>query len=347
MTAAPRLAIVVVTHDSASVLPDFLRSLRGGYGGLLEGAARPTVIVVDNASTDETLRLAHEIGEVEHLDVHLVALPVNGGYAAGVNAGVAAAGDVDAVLVANPDVRFAPHAIERLWHALVSTPTSDADRVGIVVPRIASAEGRLVPSLRRAPTLGRAFAEAVLGNMRASKLRLGEIITDPRAYRRPTVAAWATGCAMLIDIRCLRAVGPWDESFFLYSEETDFALRARDAGWLLRLEPDAEIVHVGGESRIAPALWALLTVNRVRLYRKRHGPPAAACFRAVVAAREALRAVLGRPTSRAALRALVRGGDPREWLRKGNSPAATNRAAPTASGAVTTSRGANSAPPQA
>jgi N-acetylglucosaminyl-diphospho-decaprenol L-rhamnosyltransferase len=58
-----------------------------------------------------------------------------------------------------------------------------------------------------------------------------------------------------------------DESFFLYSEETDFALRAGDLGFETAFVPNAKVTHLGGESRVSPALWSLLTVNRVRLYR--------------------------------------------------------------------------------
>ncbi len=99
--------------------------------------------------------------------------------------------------------------------------------------------------------------------------------------------------------------GPWDESFFLYSEETDFALRARDAGFVTRYDPRAHAVHLEGDSRRNPALWALLACNRVRLYRRRHGRAATTAFYAAVLAREASRAVLGRRPARAAVRALL------------------------------------------
>jgi GT2 family glycosyltransferase len=42
---------------------------------------------------------------------------------------------------------------------------------------------------------------------------------------------------MLISADCARACGPWDESFFLYSEETDFALRAGDLGFATAFVP--------------------------------------------------------------------------------------------------------------
>ncbi|WP_410169485.1 glycosyltransferase family 2 protein, partial [Actinacidiphila rubida] len=104
---------------------------------------------------------------------------------------------------------------------------------------------------------------------------------------------------------CLEACGDWDESFFLYSEETEYCLRARDRGYATRLQPQAAAVHLGGDSRVSPYLWTLLTLNRVRLHRRRHGAVPAAAFWAAVLLREASRAALGRAPSRAAAAALV------------------------------------------
>jgi GT2 family glycosyltransferase len=140
-------------------------------------------------------------------------------------------------------------------------------------------DGSLQPSLRRMPTVGRAVIEAVIGGNRAGRIgRLGELITDPRAYEQAGPVVWATGAAMLISVPAIRAVGPWDESFLLYSEETEYALRAADLGWSLWYEPDALIEHIGGDSGVNPTLAALLLVNKVKLFRRRRGPLAGAAY---------------------------------------------------------------------
>ncbi len=110
---------------------------------------------------------------------------------------------------------------------------------------------------------------------------------------------------MMISSECLDDVGAWDESYFLYSEETDFALRARDCGFVVRYTPEAEVVHLGGDSGVSPRLWALLTVNRVKLYGRRHGAGRTALFRVAVTLNEAIRALRGSPTHAAGLRALL------------------------------------------
>jgi GT2 family glycosyltransferase len=71
------------------------------------------------------------------------------------------------------------------------------------------------------------------------------------------------------------------------------------------LVPSAEAVHLGGESKSSPQLWALLVSNRVRLYRRSHSRPATAAFWLVALLRESSRAALGRATSRRAVAVLL------------------------------------------
>jgi GT2 family glycosyltransferase len=154
--------------------------------------------------------------------------------------------------------------------------------------------------------VSRALTEAVLGGNLAGRLgTLGELVTDPRGYEQPGPAAWATGAAMLLSAEVVADVGQWDESFLLYSEETEYAMRAADRGWTLWYEPTAVIEHIGGESGTNPALAALLVVNKVQLFRRRRGALAARAYYLAVISGEAVRAVAGRRTARATVAALT------------------------------------------
>ncbi|GAA1789122.1 glycosyltransferase family 2 protein [Planosporangium flavigriseum] len=287
---SPRIAVVIVTWNSAAVLPGLLASLDAGLGRLDR-----QVIVADNASADDTVAIA----ERSAIGCTIVQTGRNAGYAAAINAGLAAADPYDAALILNPDIRLEPGCVEALYASL-------RDGVGIAVPRLYLGDGSLAWSLRREPTLLRALGEAALGRRAGRHPRLGETVLDEAAYERPTTADWATGAVMLVSTPCLDACGPWDESFFLYSEETEFALRARDRGFLTRLTPQARATHLEGESKVSPRLWALLAVNRVKLYRQRHSSAVTALYWLIVLAREVSRAVLGHPRSRRATVALVR-----------------------------------------
>jgi N-acetylglucosaminyl-diphospho-decaprenol L-rhamnosyltransferase len=295
MMTAPRVAAIVVTYNSADVLGGCLQSLPAGA----QGIELVDVVVADNASRDDSLRIAKEAA---YLPIHTVQLGRNAGYAAAINVGVEAlAGiQIDAVIVLNPDCRLLPGSLALLAKAL-------RPGYGIAVPRLVNTDGTLQRSLRRMPTVRRAFAEAVIGGKLAGRIgTLGELITAPKIYERPGQAAWATGAAMLISAETLREIGPWQEDFLLYSEETEFTLRAADSGWNLWYEPAAVIEHIGGESGTNPMLAALLTVNKVRLFRQRRGRVASSAYFLAVMLGVTARAIVGRRTARAALTALVR-----------------------------------------
>jgi len=330
------IAVIVVTWNSSKVIDGLLESLSAGLDGLSW-----QLTVADNDSADDTVqkieRWAEANPHVRH--VRVVHTGGNLGYAAGINAALAEADPYDAVLVLNPDIRLHPNSVRLMYEFLdMSEPapngahdsgTDDPStgehstdepnshepqatprarprpRTGIVVPRIVDDAGNLSHSLRREPTLLRAFGEATLGARAGRIAALGELVRDEETYERPTVADWATGAIMLIARNCLEACGPWDESFFLYSEETEFALRARDRGFLTRLAPRAGATHIGGESKVSPELWTLLMTNRIRLYRRRHTLPATAAYWATALLREAPRAALGQQRSRRAVKALL------------------------------------------
>jgi GT2 family glycosyltransferase len=293
------IAVIVVTWNSAGVIKALLDSLPAGLEGL-----GWHLNVVDNDSADETAALVGKWA-AEHSEVRcrLVQTGYNAGYSIAINAGLAHADPYTAALILNPDLRMNPGCAQALVDALEED--RDQPRIGIVVPLLYDEHGELSKSLRREPSVVRALGEAVLGARAGRFSLLGEVILDDEAYRRPSVVDWATGAAMLISADCLAESGPWDESFFLYSEETEFALRARDLGYATRLAPEASAMHIGGESGVSPSLWTLLTLNRVRFYRRRHSLPATTAYWSATFLRELPRAVLGRPRSRSAARALL------------------------------------------
>ncbi|MET1134261.1 MAG: glycosyltransferase family 2 protein [Aeromicrobium sp.] len=285
------VVVVVVTYNSAPLVADLVTSLPLGLGDVPW-----RLVVVDNASSDDTIAAVRAAAP----EAEVVVLPQNRGYAAGINAGAAAAGPGHDLLVLNPDVRLAPGCVQALRAAL------DVPGVGVSVPRLVDGHGVLVPSMRREPTLVRAVADAVLGASRAGSIAtLGEMVTDAAAYERAQVTDWAEGSTQLISAECWRRCGPWDESYFLYSEETDFHLRVQDHGLATRYEPKAMAVHLGGQSTTSPRLWSMLVANRVRLFGRRNGTVRSAAYWTALLLREASRAVLGRKTSRQAVRTLL------------------------------------------
>lgn len=292
---AAHVAVVIVTFKSADVLAGCLRSLTSQSGVHLS-----LVVVADNASDDDCIAIAESATD---LPIRTVELGRNAGYAAAINAGIAELDlrKLDAVFVMNPDCRLRTDTLHLLARALRQPGR------GIAVPRLLNPDGSLQPSLRRNPTVGRALAEAVIGGDLAGRIgRLGELAMNPREYDHPSQAVWATGAAMLLSTETIRDLGPWDETFLLYSEETEYCMRAADRGWTLWYEPAAVVEHIGGESATNPTLYALMVANKVRLFRRRRGAVAGLAYYLAVVLGEAIRALVGRRTSRASLAALLK-----------------------------------------
>ncbi len=280
---SPDLDVVIVTYNSAHVVGDLLDSLPAALDGLTADT-----IVVDNASADGTAALL-----AARADCRLIR-SANVGYAAAINRGVREAVPADAILILNPDVRLYPRSLPPLLNALRQP------RTGIVVPQLRSPAGRLEPSLRRRPTLLRA-----MGLERTRVPAFAERIHEPDAYRRRHQVDWAQGAVQLMSRDCFDALGGWDESYFLYSEEVDISLRAHDAGLLTRYEPASVAVHIGGQSGQTAATHAMQIVNRVRLYRRRNGLLASWCYYWLHVASEATWLIRGHRQSGFAIKALL------------------------------------------
>ena len=280
------LSIVIVTYNSASVLPGLLDSVPAG----LEGVKQFETIVVDNDSTDNSvdIALAHAIRP------RVIRMGRNAGYAAAINAGAATVRPEADLLILNPDVRLLPGAVSLLVGRLTDSS------VGVAVPRILDEDGSTRWSLRREPSIMTAWTDAVLGGTFASRIGTGEAIGDPAMYDRGGLIEWATGAVLAVAARARGVVGDWDESFFLYSEEVDYLRRVRESGLFVAYVPQARVVHIGREYLGNMRLSALMTANRIRYYRRYHGPLSAAVFRLSIIVGETLRAVLG-PGHRAAL----------------------------------------------
>lgn len=282
------LAVVIVTYNSAAVLPQLLSSLQFG----LVDVPDCDVIVVDNASSDDSV----EIAAGHPLQPRIIETGRNGGYAAGINAALATVGSESDVLLLNPDIRVSRSAISCLQHRL-------GPEIGVVAPRILNEDGTLSLSVRREPSLMAAWAEAILGGTLSARLDIGEVVSGTRVYNRGGAVDWTTGAILMISGRARELVPQWDESFFLYSEEVDFMRRVRQAGLKIAYVPEAIATHIGGDTRANPFLFALCATNRVVDFARHHGRAATVLFHLAALVGEGIRCWRG-PEHRAAFKAL-------------------------------------------
>ena len=263
--AAPEVEIIVVAYGA----PELLRAA-------LEPVASLPVTVVDNSSLPEIAALCAELG-VRCLDPGR-----NGGFAAGVNHGLAHRQLPGAdVLLLNPDARIEPAAIRALQAAL----RADTG-LASVAPSQTDAAGERARVVWPFPSPLNAVLEAV---------GLG------RLQRGPT---YAIGAVLLLRAEALAQVGGFDESFFLYAEETDWAFRASRLGWRHALVPGVEALHEGAAtSTDARRREAHFHASQERYFRKHFGSSGWRIARFAVWAGAMVRSlVLPGPAGRAARR---------------------------------------------
>lgn len=280
-------AIIIVTYNSARYITALLDSVLAAAAGLTV-----RTIVVDNGSADDTVQRARD-----HPGVMCVETGANLGYAGGINVGRRHAGPCGAIGILNPDLVLEPGALHEMFAAL------DDPAVGMAVPMLLDFDGRREPSLRREPTLASEIGDALFGNhFKRRPGWMSDVVRDEREYGYRHPVDWASGAVMLISAACDRAVGAWDERFFLYMEEVDYAARVRAAGLRVEYVPQARARHRKAGSGQSPMLLALMAINRIRYFEK-YGRPNKV-MRALVLLNQFLR--LANPSHRAALLAVSR-----------------------------------------
>ena len=234
--AEPGLEVVVVAYGR----PDLLRAA-------LTPVASLPVTVVDNSSLPEIAALCMELG-VRYLDAE-----GNRGFGAGVNLALADRLMPGAdVLLLNPDATIEPSQVAVLHRALRADST-----LASVGPQQTDAAGTPARVEWPFPSPARVWAEA---------LGLGRLLPGGRDDR------FVIGSVLLLRAEALAQAGGFDERFFLYAEETDWAYRAHLLGWRHRAVPEARAVHLGAatsaDSRLREARFH---AAQERYHRKHFG----------------------------------------------------------------------------
>jgi N-acetylglucosaminyl-diphospho-decaprenol L-rhamnosyltransferase len=237
-TASPDLDVVIVNwntgHHLSAAVSSLDRASRAGIGEL-------SILVVDNASTDDSLDRAE--GSATSAKVTVIRNDANRGFAAACNQ-AARAGSGDYLLFLNPDVRVDPDSLAR---AVAFMEESVDDRIGICGVRLEAEDGVPAPSAGRSPSLGIQFLEMT----GLSKLAPGVFkpqIMRPEELTRDMPVPHVCGAFYLIRRSLFDRLGGFDERFFVYCEEVDLAERAAEAGWASYYLNDVRACHVGEQS---------------------------------------------------------------------------------------------------
>lgn len=243
------VSVVVVTHNA---LPWLARCL--------DSVAEHETMVVDNASTDGTVALVR----TSYPDAKLVEQP-NLGLAAGWSRGIESASGRYVVLL-NADAWMVDGAIEALYAFAEEHPEA-----AIVAPKLLNPDGSLQRSARGFPTLWRLATEYFFLRKLAPRSRaLNAFYAGDFDHGETRELESFMGACLLVRRDAIDAVGPPDDAFFLFSEETDWCYRFRQAGWSVLFYPGAEVVHVSGGSH-GGRMFRENVRGHLRFFGKHHG----------------------------------------------------------------------------
>jgi GT2 family glycosyltransferase len=252
------VSVIVVTWNSAATIVDLLDSL----------AAKPPdvsceVLVVDNASGDETVQLASRHPTAPRVLVNRQ----NRGLAAANNQGMLAASG-DYFLICNPDVVLQPGCVDALVACMARHP-----RAAFALARLLHPDGTLQRGVGDLPTI----AEALRG--RGSAHRRSETSGwwwDGWAHDEERQVGHGNEACYLVRRTAVSSIGLQDERYTLDWEGLDWSARAAASGWQVWFCPSAVAIHVGGVSiRQAPrARWVMTTHRGMYRYFASRSPAA-------------------------------------------------------------------------
>ena len=285
------VSVVVVTFNSAEWIERCLDSVRDYE-----------TIVVDHGSTDGTIELVRQTSPEARLIEQ-----ENLGMGGGNNTGMRLASGRYFLLL-NSDAWVLDDGIEEL--ARFGDDHPDAAVVG---PRLLNPDGSLQRSARAFPTLWRLTTEYLFLRKLAPRSRaLNTFYEGGFDHDEVREVDWLFGACLLVRRDAADEVGLFDEDFFMFSEETDWCYRFRQAGWSVYFFPGAEVVHVGGASH-GGRLFAENVRGHLRFLAKHRGTREAERARRLLLAGVRLRLLLFRGERRRGYREAAR------WLSSGNA----------------------------
>jgi N-acetylglucosaminyl-diphospho-decaprenol L-rhamnosyltransferase len=260
---SPRIDVVVVCWNDKDTITIALDSVFA-LPEVRQDPGFVNVVVSDNGSTDGSRTFLRErYGD----RLQIVENGENLGFAAACNRAFAATSS-DYVFLLNPDAELRPGGLAAMVAFLDAHP-----RCGIAGSRIYNYDGSVQQSVGEFDTWGGAFLRSsAWGEWPVfARFANGASLRDWK-YDTERRVDLAIGAALAIRRTMIAQIGPFDERFFLYHEEVDYAKRAAAAGWETWFVPTSEAVHEGeGSAKGQYSVEGRKQRSRRKYWIKHHG----------------------------------------------------------------------------
>lgn len=231
------IAVSIINYKTADMTLQCVQSVLDDMTGI-----NGCVVITDNLSADGSVEKieAWIAAQPEGTQVIFVKSDMNSGFSGGNNQGFAAC-DANFYLVLNSDAYIKPGFFRALLNATETRPEA-----GFFAPRIDYEDGGTQHSCFRFHTPSSEF-------LRSAKLKVFERLLPKSSVSLgpdPDLSQieWASFACLLLRGEMMAQIGPMDEGYFLYFEDSEYCLRARRAGWSVTYVPEARAVHLRGGS---------------------------------------------------------------------------------------------------
>jgi N-acetylglucosaminyl-diphospho-decaprenol L-rhamnosyltransferase len=261
------LAVIIVTWNVRELALNALSTL---YDDLAQSGLSARVIVVDSASSDGSAEAVSEA--FPHTTV--IASKENLGFGRANNVGLREAGfgtDQEkprAVYLLNPDTLTIPGATRTMFDTLMAD-----DRHGLVGAQLSYEDGSFQHSAFAFPGLRQLWAEFFPTPGRFIEGRFnGRYPRELYEQGKPFEIGFPLGATWMLKREVIERTGMFDERFFMYGEEVDWAWRVHKAGWRVICVPTAHVVHLAGRSttQVRPQSIVNLWTSRLYLFQKHY-----------------------------------------------------------------------------
>lgn len=262
------LSVIIVSYNTKNLTLQTINSVLENIAKSQKLQKQTEIIVIDNNSKDDSVTQIKRLftSAPKYVSTKLIVNKKNTGFAIANNQGIThSTGKY--IFLLNSDTIVQPGSLESLVKTFEQTPTDNTtadlsssahklDRLGILAASLENPDGSYQPQGGSFPTLVSLFFHMfmiddipLIGNLVPSTQHTGLNIKSKRFNL--TQKDWVAATAMIIKREVINEIGLLDKDIFMYGEDVEYCLRAKNHHWDVAIDPNSHITHLGSASSSA------------------------------------------------------------------------------------------------